>query len=152
MNRVLVILSVFALIITISYIGTTYGLFETNATSSNNLSISRWDIEVNNIDITLTNQISLSNFTYSASNTVADGYFAPGRSGEYDIYIDATNTDVSFEYTFTADLTELEDHPNIVLTVTDVDTNTVWTTDTFSSQVLLSDPNKIKHLKLTPKT
>ena len=106
-------MTMFLAIITTLVVAKTYALFETNATSSKNLSIGAWHIEVNGEDISLAETITLDDFTYTGSTHTESGYFAPGSTAVFDIEIDASDCDVSVGYELTIDDSAIDDYPNI---------------------------------------
>lgn len=148
MKKIIWIVSIFALLVTILIITDTYGLFETNASSNSELSIGKWKIKVNDVDISLVESITLSDFTYSASQHTADGYFAPGRSAQFEIEIDASECEVSAEYTLDIDDSQIEEYPNIYFSIEDVDTGNVIVSNTYSGTILLSDVDRVKTLRI----
>ena len=148
MKKKLFLLAVLALIFTIFVITDTYGLFETNATSLNNLDIGLWQIYVNNVDVTTTETITLNDFTYSTSQHTANGYFAPGMDCFFDIIIDMSLTEVSVLYELEIDDSEIDDYQNIYFSILDVDTNQTLETNTYSGTSLISDNNRIKTLRI----
>lgn len=62
MKKYLWMLSVFFLIISVITISKTYGLFETNAIANPEIKVAKWQINVDNKDITESKEITLSNF------------------------------------------------------------------------------------------
>lgn len=136
------------LLLTILTIVDTYGLFETNAAATSDLTIGKWKIKVNGTDVSLAEQITLSDFTYSVSQHTADGYFAPGRTAEFTIEIDTSECEVAVEYDFDIDDSEIEDYPNIYFSIEDMDTGSQIISNNYSGVSLLSDNNRVKTLKL----
>ncbi len=126
----------------------TYGLFETNSTGESQLSVGKWKIKVNQTDVTFSESITLNNFVYSQNQHVDDGYFAPGRSAEFEITIDASESDVSVEYDLEIDDSQIEDYPNIYFSILDMDTNETITDTIFSGVIPLGASNRTKRIKL----
>jgi plastocyanin domain-containing protein len=149
MNKKLWLIVLIAFLITIISISGTYALFETNGESSNELEIGKWKIYVNDEDISLAQTITLNDFTYSVNSHTEDGYFAPGRSASFDIEIDTSESDVSVMYDFDIDTSALDDHPNISLSITNLNTNQVLSTNNCSGVILLSDQNRTITLRMT---
>lgn len=136
------------LAITIITITSTYALFETNANADADFTIGKWVIKLNNKNISLEKIITLDDFTYVNSTHVEDGYFAPTSKAEFEIDIDASNTDVSVEYTLDIDDSSLDDYPNIYFKIIDLDNNIEMNASSTSGLMLLSDTNRTKHFKL----
>lgn len=148
MKRVIWLMGVFCLLLTILMFVDTYGLFETNASASSELGIGEWKIKVNGTDITLSENITLSNFVYSSNQHVDNGYFAPGRNAEFEITIDTSESDVSVEYELEIDDSAIEDYPNIYFSILDLDTNQTITSNTYSGVILLGANSRTKRIKI----
>lgn len=149
MKKRIYILVLLLLIIVTIVIVDTYALFETNATAGKNLSIGAWHIELNGEDISLTETITLDDFTYVGSTHTESGYFAPGSSAIFDIEIDASESDVSVAYEFEIDDSVIDDYPNIYFSIKNMDTNTEITSNTYSGVSYLSDQDRVVNLRIT---
>ena len=149
MKRRLVICGLFAVAILCLAIVDTYGLFETNATATSTLDIGEWVILLNGNDLSVNQDVSISNFTYQNNSHIEDGYFAPGSTAYLDLIIDASDSDVAMEYELDIDTSEFDDYPNISLVVTDLSNNTVITGDTITGQILLNNPTKTISLRFS---
>ena len=148
MKKWFILISILFLCITVWLITDTYSLFETNATGDSTLSIGRWSIVLNETDISYAETITLNNFVYSTNAHTEDGYFAPGRNGEFEIDIDTSLSDVSIEYEFDIDDSIIDDHPNIHFQIVDLDTNQTVNSNTISGTILLNDTNRVKRIKI----
>lgn len=148
MKKIIWIVSIFVLLLTFLMIVNTYGLFETNAEATSDLTIGKWKIKVNGTDASLTEQITLNDFTYSTSQHTADGYFAPGRNAEFEIEIDTSECEVSVDYDFEINDSQIEDYPNIYFSIEDMDTGTQIISNSYSGVSLLNDASRVKTLKL----
>ncbi len=93
------LIALISFLLLISTVQDTYSKYRSEASGETNISIARWNIIVNNQDIISNNQINnvLTPIFLNNSN-VADGVIAPGAVGYFDLNIDATNVDVSFNY------------------------------------------------------
>lgn len=147
MQKRLWLLFIIMAFITLFSISKVFAVFETNASSTSDMNIGSWVIKINNEDISLSESISLSNFTYTSGVHTQSGYFAPGSVASFDVVIDTSLCDVSVIYDFTIDDSELDDHPNIALTVTNLNTNQVISTDTFSDVISLNAQNRTLTLR-----
>ena len=149
MKKRLLLFALLALAITLSVIGDTFALFETNGVADTEFEVGKWKIKINNEDISLAQTITLNDFVYSETTHTDDGYFAPGRSASFDIVIDTSESDVSVAYNLDIDDTILEDHPNIAFSILNVNTNEQLTTNTYSGVSYLSDTNRVVTLRLS---
>lgn len=98
-KKIKIILLLLSLTTCIGLMSNTYSRYVASAKSDINAQFSKWQILVDNFDVTSSSQ-STVNITpvieeneYVASNT-----FAPSSKGYFDINIDPTNVDVSFNY------------------------------------------------------
>jgi len=109
--------------------------------------IKPFNVSISN-NVSLTNQITLDDFAYTGNQHIESGYFAPGGSATLDITIDASETDVALEYVIDFDTTPLATHPNIVLSITNLDTNQAMTGNHYTGTMMLNDNREIS-LRLT---
>lgn len=148
MKRVFWLIGIFCFLLTTMIIVDTYGLFETNASADSELSIGKWKIKVNQTDVTYSETITLNNFVYSDNQHVDDGYFAPGRSAEFEIVMDTSESDVSVEYDLEIDDSQIDEYPNIYFSILDMDTNETITDTIFSGVIPLSANDRTKRIKI----
>ena len=151
MNKVsykLIIVLLFGFLLTLLVITNTYALFETNANADSLFTIGRWVILLNGNDVKETRTITLNDFVYTNGAHTENGYFAPGSIASFDLVIDASDSDVSVEYTLDIDDTSIENYSNIEFSVTDLSTNETTTTNSYNGVIRLSDVNKVIRLRL----
>ena len=100
----LCVVSVIVLIIQITY---TYSLFETDRDAVVVSPIAKWNVLVNNINVTYNlsqqNSFVLGGVNWQSGNHVRAGKAAPGSVGTFEINVDPTDTEVSFLYEITID-------------------------------------------------
>lgn len=149
MKRKIFFISLILLCITLLVISNTYALFETNTGATKDLEIGKWTILVNENDITLSDNIAITDFVLSQSEHTADNYFAPGRTATFDVEIDASESDVSVAYELEFDDSKLEEHPNITVSITNLSTNEVINSNTYSGIIGLNDQNRVLTLRIT---
>lgn len=142
-------LSVFFLLLTIGFTAKTYGLFETNPIATPNLTIAKWKILVDNQELETEKEITLSDFEFRENEKVEDGYFAPGTEATYEIEVDTSESEVAIDYEIIVDSSALEEHPNIKVTVTDMQTATSSGSSTFTGTINLEDLNTKRYLKIS---
>lgn len=142
------ILGLFVLLATTLIVVDTYALFETNGSSDKELDIADWTILLNDVNVAESRTITLNDFTYVNGNHTQANYFAPGSSAYFDLVIDATNAEVSVEYTLTVDDTEIADYPNIYFTIIDTDTNNQITDSEYTGTILLNSQSRTKTLRI----
>lgn len=98
---ILFLVSVLILVLTIN---STYAKYVSQVTGKVDNEIARWQILVNNENITSNKSSNLTiNPIIDENQNVAAGKIAPTSTGYFDIEIDASNVDVSFSYNITVD-------------------------------------------------
>ena len=103
----------------------TFALFESSGEGLASLSIGKWNINLNNLDVTEVNELTLNDLVYEENDNVEGTYFAPGSRASYEIVIDPLDTDVAIRYDISIDLSGLENNPNITFEVTEVSSGTI---------------------------
>lgn len=107
---------IFCLAISFSLISNTYSRYVASSEGNVEVSFAKWEILVNNVDITNGNSSSITfNPTIESNSNVADGKMAPSSTGYFDVQIDPSNVDVSFKYRIDLDI-DSEDIPDLMIT------------------------------------
>ena len=102
----ILVLIIFLLIIIVR---STYSKYTSKAVAEITKPIGQWIIKVNDTDITpvdddgqpTVQEFSIDTFIWDTTTHVVDEKIAPGRGGSFDIVIDPTGTQVSFNYKIT---------------------------------------------------
>ena len=147
-NKYLFLIGVFLVCIMLLFASKTYSLFETNAVGGSEMEIGKWVIYLNDVDITYAETLTLNNFTYSDSVHIEDGYFAPSRTAEFILEIDASETDVAVIYNIDIDDSAIEAFPNIHFVITDMSTNQAVNTTVFEDVIPLTAQSRTKSIKI----
>ena len=103
-------------------IGNTVAKYVTSTSSNADINIARWQVLVNNEDVT--SAATLNNIitpVFPGNNNIAEGVIAPSAEGYFDIIIDATNTDVSLRYEVTTSANEESIVQDLVLSGYSID-------------------------------
>lgn len=94
-----VLLVIISLAITLSLMSNTFSRYTSGTTGNIDIAFSKWQILVNEVDITSNTSSSIDLTPVMEENkNVATNTVAPGSKGYVDINIDPTNVDVSFNY------------------------------------------------------
>lgn len=103
-KRLILFLAMASLFFSMNMVQKTYAKYVTTSNGEANLNIARWDIVVNDEHIKNKEELS-ADITpqYVENPNVAKGVIAPGSIGYFDITIDPTNTDVSFDFEISID-------------------------------------------------
>lgn len=111
--RLLVLLS--ALSVTLGFMSSTYSRYIADANGNIKIGFAKWQIKINNNDITDSNISSVNIIPVIKENiNVAENTVAPSSSGYFDIVIDPTNVDVSFNYSISIELLN-ENMPDLII-------------------------------------
>lgn len=93
------VIAICALVICITQIQQTYAKYLDSKEGDTDFKVAQWKILVNNQDITeAATMSSLINPVYIENEHMKDGVIAPGRKGYFDLTIDSSSTEVSFQY------------------------------------------------------
>ena len=111
----MLLLALVSLFMSLSLIQEAYAKYVTKATANTDLTIARWNILVNNHDITDNNDFSNAiEPTFPGNEHIASGILAPLSEGYIDLIVDSTKVDVSFKQKITLGL-------NSANTITDLE-------------------------------
>ena len=109
MKKFLIIFCFIFFCLTIHTIRTSFGLFESVYNEDNDLTIAKWNIKVNNENLNGNeNTFHVDNITYLNNSNVDTDRFAPGVVGTFLLVIDPSDTEVSFKYDLSIDLSDNE--------------------------------------------
>lgn len=117
MKKVLILLSCISLLVTISFFNETYGKYLTSLDDKTNIKIARWKILVNGTDIK-NNSTTGTTITpvFVDNENIQNNVIAPTSEGYFDIVIDGSGADVSFEYSITTTVSEESSVKDLVIT------------------------------------
>ena len=152
MKKILYFSFVAIAVMSLFYLVKTYALLETNAKATITEDVGKWQIKLNNTDISqgLSNSFNIDNLVYTDNANVDNNIIAPGRKGYFDIIIDPTGTDVSIRYDVTLNLADNDYPSNINFNVADTSDNSSIRSaiNTYSGTINLSDINNNKKVTL----
>lgn len=111
-----IIIFFISLSLSLCIMSNTYSRYIANTTGNVKLLFAKWQIRVNSTDITnsLNSSINISPVITENEN-VAKDKIAPSSKGYFDITIDTTNVDVSYNYSIVLNLNNI-DIPDLVIT------------------------------------
>ena len=98
-KKLKVLMVLVSLSLTLGLMSHTYSRYIADATSDIKIQFSKWEIKINNNDIT-NGSISTMNLTpvMEGNNHVASNVVAPSSKGYFDIVVDPSHVEVSFNY------------------------------------------------------
>lgn len=140
MDKKYILFSIILVIVILTLIVVTFGLFETSTVRRVEATLGNWVVEVNGTDITTNETFDIDNIILNSSTNVAEGKLAPGGSGYFNIVIDPSTSKVSVRYDITYDLSELENY-DLTFDIEEVNNRTLIKTDenTYTGVITLSE-------------
>ena len=130
-KKIFFILGCVILTITLIISVQTYAKYLTTASGDGNVSIAKWNISVNDLSIKNTSDISSTIQPYFPGNdNMAQGIVAPNAEGYFDLNLNFTNVDVSFDYTISVTPSELSIVKDLVATGYSIDDGEIVNFDT----------------------
>lgn len=99
-KRIKIILILLTISVTLSFMSDTYSRYVVDTTGNIEMSFAKWQILVNEKDITdgTTSNIEITP-VIEASNNIKNNTIAPSSKGYFDILINPSNVEMSFDYT-----------------------------------------------------
>lgn len=149
-KKVLIFVSCIFLCLTFGQILSSFGVFETKLEGAKDLKVAKWHIYVNDYDLNGTeNKFYVDNVTYTNSKGETVQKFAPGVTGTFLLVIDPKDTEVSFKYDLSIDLSSSGYEQIKVDSIEGID-GTVLTNqnNVYSRTVPLSDIKALKTDKI----
>ena len=114
--RLKVLFILITLAVTISFMSSTYSRYVADTTGNLEVQFANWKILVNEFDITNGNTSSIELTPVMLENAnVAQNKVAPSSIGYFDIVIDPSNVEVSFDYEITLEVLN-ENIPDLLIT------------------------------------
>lgn len=115
-KRIKIILILLTLSVTLSFMSHTYSRYVADATGNIELNFAKWQILINDEDITSGTTTDL-NVTpvIEASNNVKENKLAPSSKGYFDILVNPTNVEMSFDYKIKVEILN-DNMPDILIT------------------------------------
>lgn len=130
-KKIFFILGCVILTITLIISIQTYAKYLTAASGDGNVSIAKWNISVNDLSIKNSSDISSTIQPYFPGNdNIAQGIVAPNAEGYFDLNLNFTNVDVSFEYNISVIPSELSIVKDLVATGYSIDDGEIINFDT----------------------
>ena len=115
-TRIKIMLVFMSLALTVSLMSNTYSRYVADTTGSLEVQFAKWKILVNKNDITSGNVSSIELTPVIDENeNVVQNKLAPSSKGYFDIEIDPTNVDVSFDYEISLEVLN-ENIPDLLVT------------------------------------
>lgn len=140
-------LAIFAALIAMFYcvslIQSTYAKYVTSTTGTANLTFARWNILVNNQDVTNNSNFSTTiSPSFTGTSNIRSGVIAPTAQGTFDITLDMSQVDVSLDYTVSANISNTNTVTDLKIKSYTIGNTTTAYTGSFTNRLLLSNTNR----------
>lgn len=152
-RKVRIALALIALVLCISQIQQTYAKYIDTKEGDTNFTVAKWKILVNNQDITeATTMSSLINPIYLENENIKEGVIAPTSEGYFDLEINSSNTDVSFEYIISITSSENNNVTDLKITGYSINNSAIIpideNTNSITNAINYTDPIKVNTLRV----
>lgn len=149
-KKLFLIVAFSSLLFLLTFVSETFAKYKSDATGLADISIARWNIFINDQDIIEYSDISnVLEPTFIPSEHVKSGVLAPQVVGYYDIVINYTNVDVSFNYTIESNINEDSSVQDIIITGYSLNGGDIIPIeDKIEGTGLFTDTNKIKSYRV----
>ena len=116
LNKIKILVIMISISFSLSMMSNTYSRYIASTTNSIETPFAKWQIMINNEDITSNNDASITfNPIIEKNENVKENTIAPSSKGYFDINIDPTNVDVSFSYKINLNI-ENDNMPDLLIT------------------------------------
>lgn len=148
-NKLKIMLALIALIMCISTVQQTYAKYVSSASANTKIAVARWRILVNDVDIhTGAETEQLITPVIDNNDYVAEGKVAPESTGYFDIKIDSTNTDTSFNYQISMSDSTIRELVVTGYTLNNGSLVSLNGSNTISNNVLHTDTVKVNNIRV----
>lgn len=138
-KKLRILLVLVSLSLTLGLMSNTYSRYIADATGDLKVLFAKWQILVNETDITNNSSTTIQFIPVIEENEfVTNNTIAPSSKGYFDIAIDPSNVEVSFNYTITLDLLN-EDMPDLMITKYAILNNTYLEGDEVQTETLTTN-------------
>ena len=148
-RKVKFLIAFIALFVCITQIQQTFAKYVESKEGDANFTVAKWKILVNQQDITETATISsLINPVYLENENIKDGVIAPSSEGYFDLEIDASNVDVSFQYIISIANSENSSVSDLKITGYSLNESAIILVDDLNNitdTIRYTDPNKVNN-------
>lgn len=147
-KKIIFFVALISLFYCVTFMQDTYAKYLSSATENAELTIARWSILINNQDV-----VNESNFTdtispvFNGTTNIRSDVIAPTAEGYFELVIDGTNTDVSFQYTVSIDNTDCVVDDLIITSYTVDGVTTNYSGSAVSGNILLNDASRSKTVR-----
>lgn len=147
-KKLIFFLAMISLFYCVSLIQSTYAKYVTAATGTTNLTIARWNIVVNDQDVTNNSNFSSTiQPVLNASTNIKNGVLAPTSTGYFDIILDMADVDVSLEYTISVGSSGDNTVDDLRVTSYSINGVTSTYTSSLTDQLLISETTRTKTIR-----
>lgn len=126
----------------------TYAKYSSSANASTDISIAKWNILINNNDIKNNKDFSNSVVAvFTGNENTNDGVIAPTAEGYFDVVVNATNVDVSYNMNMVVNVSNDSDVKDLIITGYSVNNGPLTTLNT-SNYTITSNVDHSETVKI----
>lgn len=126
----------------------TYAKYSSSANASTDVSIAKWNILINNNDIKNNKDFSNSVVAvFTGNENTNDGVIAPTAEGYFDVVVNATNVDVSYNMNMVVNVSNDSDVKDLIITGYSVNNGPLTTLNT-SNYTITSNVDHSETVKI----
>lgn len=140
-KKVIMLIACFCVLLCILTLQETYAKYTSAVNETTDITIARWRILVNDFDIrSNSSTTNLITPVFAGNANISSGVIAPTAEGYFDIVIDASGTDLAFDYTITINNSDDSPVSDVRITGCTLNGNNVAVTNgTLTGRVNLTD-------------
>ena len=148
-KKIIFFLALMSLFYCVSLMQETYAKYISSAGANASLTIARWNILVNTVDIVNNSSFS-SNIapTFEGTSYIRNGVIAPTAEGYFEITINGADTDVSFTYTISLDIGATNTVDDLKITKYVMDNVEHNVTGDITGNILYNDATRSKTIRV----
>lgn len=152
-KKIKFIIAIVSLVLCATQIQQTYAKYLESKNGDADFTIAMWKILLNDHDLSDSTQLSsLINPVYEDNDDIASGVIAPGSEGYFDLEIDATNTQVSFNYEITVTSAENNSVDDLIIYGYQIDDGAITYVDNgvnnLTNNVSYNTPDKVINIRV----
>ena len=140
-RKIVLLIACVCLFLCIITLQDTYAKYTSAVNETTDISIARWRILVNNYDIRSSSSTNnLITPVFAGNANIASGVIAPTAQGYFDVVVDATGTDLSFNYSISVSNSVNSPVSDVIVTGCTLNgTDVTVTNSTVTGTITLSD-------------
>lgn len=149
-KKFLLLFCVLLLCISLAFVAQTFAKYLSSASSSSSINVARWNLKVNNHAIMTSSDISgVIEPVFPGNKYIAANIIAPTAEGYFDLVLDFSQVDVSFNYKISTSVNENSSVKDLVVTGYSIDGGEIINSnEPISEDIMLSSNIKSRNIRV----